>query len=31
MTTNTEYPKKYNPKDFEERLYQNWEEEGKLA
>jgi len=30
MTTNTEYPKKYNPKDFEERLYQNWEEEGKF-
>ena len=30
MTTNAEYPKKYNPKDFEERLYKNWEEEGKF-
>jgi len=27
MTTNTDYPKKYNPKDFEDRLYKNWEEE----
>jgi len=26
MTTTNEYPKKYNPKDFEERLYKNWEE-----
>ena len=30
MTTTQEYPKKYNPKEFEERLYQNWEEEGKF-
>lgn len=30
MTTNTDYPKKYNPKDFEERLYKNWEESGKF-
>ena len=30
MSTNTEYPKKYNPKDFEDRLYKNWEEEGKF-
>jgi len=27
MTTNTEYPKKYNPKDFEERIYSNWEKQ----
>ena len=25
MTEQNEYPKKYNPKDFEERLYTNWE------
>jgi len=26
MTTTTDYPKKYNPKDFEDRLYTSWEE-----
>ena len=30
MTTTTEYPKKYNPKEFEDRLYKNWEETGKF-
>ena len=30
MTTTTEYPKKYNPKDFEKRIYQKWEENGKF-
>ena len=30
MTTTNEYPKKYNPKDFEERLYKNWEENWKF-
>ncbi len=28
MTTNNEFPKKYNPKDFEKKLYDNWEEKG---
>jgi valyl-tRNA synthetase len=26
--TNTEFPKKYSPKDFEEKLYTHWEENG---
>jgi len=30
MTTTNEYPKKYNPKDFEKRIYQNWEENWKF-
>jgi len=30
MTANTEYPKKYNPKEFEDRLYKTWEEEWKF-
>ena len=30
MTTKQEYPKKYNPKDFEERLYKNWEDQWKF-
>jgi valyl-tRNA synthetase len=30
MIETTEYPKKYNPKEFEERLYTYWEEEGKF-
>ena len=30
MTTNNEYPKKYNPLDFEKRIYENWEKNWKF-
>ena len=30
MTNSTDYPKKYNPKDFEDRLYSTWEKEWKF-
>ncbi len=30
MTTNNEFPKKYNPKSFEEKLYKYWEENNKF-
>ncbi len=30
MTATTNYPKKYNPKEFEERLYTHWEENWKF-
>lgn len=30
MTNNNEFPKKYNPKEFEEKLYSSWEKEGKF-
>ncbi len=30
MTTNGEFPKKYNPKEFEEKLYKNWEKTDKF-
>jgi valyl-tRNA synthetase len=28
--TNNEFPKKYNPKEFEEKLYANWEQTEKF-
>lgn len=30
MTNNNEFPKKYDPKSFEEKLYNNWEKKGKF-
>jgi len=30
MTNNNEFSKKYSPKDFEEKLYKQWEENGKF-
>ncbi|MBT3726142.1 class I tRNA ligase family protein [bacterium] len=27
---NTEFPKKYTPKEFEEKIYANWEKTGKF-
>jgi valyl-tRNA synthetase len=30
MTTTTDYPKKYNPKEFEDRIYSTWEAEWKF-